>query len=45
MTLGMSYYYKINRLVSEVDPESGNCGSSHIKRPFIRDETELIKLN
>jgi hypothetical protein len=23
------------------DPESENCGSSHFKRPFIRDETEL----
>jgi len=26
---------------SGADPESGNCGSSHFKRPFIRDETEL----
>jgi hypothetical protein len=23
------------------DPESRNYGSSHFKRPFIRDETEL----
>jgi hypothetical protein len=23
------------------DPDSGNCGLSHFKRPFIRDETEL----
>jgi hypothetical protein len=27
--------------LSGADPESGNCGSSHFKRSFIRDETEL----
>jgi hypothetical protein len=35
--------YGSNKIVlpAEVDPESRNCGSSHLKRPFIRDETEL----
>jgi hypothetical protein len=26
---------------ARADPELRNCGLSHFKRPFIRDETEL----
>jgi hypothetical protein len=31
-------------IASGADPELGNCGSSHFKRLFIRDYTEL-KMN
>jgi hypothetical protein len=33
--------FSMDAVATEADPESRNCGSSHFKRPFIRDETEL----
>jgi hypothetical protein len=41
-----NFYFDTEKLrcLPEVDPESRNCGSSHFKRPYIRDETEFNTL-